>query len=75
MTDLLLVLLGGAEPSAPIRTPPETSHLPVAVQSDDVERHRGNVYSQALSIGQQEAQGGPKLPLPLQRVDEGEGEA
>lgn len=50
-------------------------HSPVAVQSDDIERHRGDVHGEPLGVGQQEAEGAAKLPLPLQRVDEGEGEA
>lgn len=47
----------------------------MAVQGDDVERHRGDVHGEALSVGQQEAEGAAELPLSLQRVDEGEGEA
>ena len=50
-------------------------HPPVAVQGDDVERHRGDVYGEALGVGQQEAERAAELPLSLQRVDEGEGEA
>lgn len=47
----------------------------MTVQSDDVERHRGDVHSKALSIREHEAQSSTKLPLSLQSVDEGEGEA
>ena len=47
----------------------------MAVQGDDVERHRGDVHSEPLGVGQQEAEGAAELPLPLQRVHKGEGEA
>lgn len=47
----------------------------MAVQGDDVERHRGDVHGEDLGVGQQEAEGAAELPLPLQRVDQGEGEA
>lgn len=50
-------------------------HPPVAVQGDDVERERGDVHGEALSERQQEAEGAAELPLPLQRVDQGEGQA
>lgn len=55
--------------------PHSKPHPPVAVQGDDVERHRGDVHSEPLGVGQQEAEGAAELPLSLQRVDEGEGEA
>lgn len=47
----------------------------MAVQGNDVERHRGDVHSEPLGVGQQEAEGAAELPLSLQSVDEGEGEA
>lgn len=47
----------------------------MAVQGDDIERHRGDVHGESLGVGQHEAEGAAKLPLSLQRVDEGEGEA
>lgn len=47
----------------------------MTVQGDDVERHRGDVHGEPLGVGQQETEGASELPLSLQRVDEGEGEA
>lgn len=47
----------------------------MAVQGDDVERERGDVHGEALGERQQEAEGAAELPLPLQRVDQGEGQA
>lgn len=47
----------------------------MAIQGDDVERHRGNVHGEDLGVGQQEAEIAAELPLPLQRVDQREGEA
>lgn len=47
----------------------------MAVQGNDVKRHRGDMHGKPLGVGQQEAERAAKLPLPLQRVDEGEGEA
>lgn len=49
--------------------------LPVAVQGYDIERHRGDVHGESLGIGQQEAQCASQLPLALQGVDQGEGQA
>lgn len=48
---------------------------PVAVQGDDVERHRGNMHGEPLGVGQQEAEGATEFPLTLQGVDEGERQA
>ena len=47
----------------------------MSVQGDDVERHRGDVHGEPLGVGHQEAEGGAELPLLLQRVHQGEGEA
>lgn len=47
----------------------------MAVQGDDVERHSGDVHGEPLGVRQQDAEGAAELPLPLQGVDEGEGEA
>lgn len=47
----------------------------MAVQGDDVERHRGNMHGEPLGVGQQEAEGATEFPLTLQGVDEGEREA
>lgn len=49
--------------------------LPVAVQGYDVERHRGDMHGESLGIGQKEAQRASQLPLALQGVDQGEGQA
>lgn len=49
--------------------------LPVAVQGDDIERHRGDMDGQALGIGQQEAQRAAEPPLALQGVYQGERQA
>lgn len=47
----------------------------MAVEGDDVQSHRGDVHGEPLGVRQQEAEGAAELPLSLQRVDEGEGEA
>lgn len=49
--------------------------LPVTVQGYDIERHRGDVHGESLGIGQQEAKRASQLPLALQGVDQGEGQA
>lgn len=47
----------------------------MAVHSYDVERHRGDMHGESLGIGQKEAQRASQLPLALQGVDQGEGQA
>lgn len=47
----------------------------MAVQGNDIERERGDVHGEALGEWQQKAERAAELPLPLKRVDEGEGEA
>lgn len=47
----------------------------MSVQGNHVERYRGDVHGQPLSVRQQETERAAELPLALKSVDQGEGQA